>query len=411
MRPTNISTSPLALQTNTGWFNRRLLALLHSKFDKRIRGRLLIELPNTQLLEFGEHESNGYQGHIRLKNFRALKRLVRGGTIGFAEGYMDGDWSSSDEVALMRWALHNEALIKDLLNGSPLLRFINRLFHLGKANSKRGSRKNISYHYDLGNEFYATWLDRTFTYSSALFNSPDDSLEQAQLNKYRRICEMLDLKPGQSVLEVGCGWGGFAELAAREYGANVYGITLSKEQLAFAESRIKNAGLEQQVTLELIDYRDVEGSYDHIVSIEMFEAVGEENWPTYFEMLKTRLKPEGRAVLQIISIENNRFDAYRKRTDFIQRYIFPGGMLPSPQRLSEEIRLADLRLDEEQLFGQDYAKTLHIWREQFENAWPSVHKQGFDERFKRMWIFYLTYCEAGFAEESIDVGLYSIRHE
>jgi cyclopropane-fatty-acyl-phospholipid synthase len=310
----------------------------------------------------------------------------------------------------MRWALHNEALIKDLLNGSSLLRFINRLFHLGKANSKRGSRKNISYHYDLGNEFYATWLDRTFTYSSALFNSPEDSLEQAQLNKYRRICEMLNLQPGEKVLEVGCGWGGFAELAAREYGANVYGITLSKEQLAFAESRIKTAGLEQQVKLELIDYRDVQGSYDHIVSIEMFEAVGEENWPTYFAMLKERLKPEGRAVLQIISIDNKRFDAYRKRTDFIQRYIFPGGMLPSPQRLREEISQANLTLEGEQLFGHDYAKTLHIWREQFENAWPTINKQGFDERFKRMWIFYLTYCEAGFAEDSIDVGLYAIRH-
>jgi cyclopropane-fatty-acyl-phospholipid synthase len=410
MRPTNITSTPLALDTKTGWFNRRLLSLLHSKFDKRIKGRLLIELPNKQLLEFGEHESNGYQGHIRLKNFRALKRLVRGGTIGFAEGYMDGDWSSSDEVALMRWALHNEALIKDLLNGHPVLRIINRLFHLGKANSKRGSRKNISYHYDLGNDFYSTWLDRSFTYSSALFNSPEDSLEQAQLNKYRRICEMLDLQPGQTILEVGCGWGGFAELAAGEFGAHVYGITLSKEQLSFAENRIKSAGLDNLVKLELIDYRDVTGSYDHIVSIEMFEAVGEENWPTYFEMLKTRLKPSGKAVLQIISIENKRFIEYRKRTDFIQRYIFPGGMLPSPNQLNEEIKQAHLTLNEDLLFGQDYAKTLSIWREQFETAWPSVKKQGFDERFKRMWIFYLTYCEAGFAEQSIDVGLYSISH-
>ena len=411
MRPSEYATSTTNKEiASLGWFNRRAVDLLHRALDGQVTGRLTIQLPNGNLLDFGQTSQDEHHAIIVIKRYAALRRLIRGGSIGFAEGFMDGDWQTPDEVAVIRWALVNENLVSNLLKGHPILQLFNRLSHLGRANTKRGSRKNISYHYDLGNDFYAHWLDPTFTYSSALFVN-DCTLQEAQLNKYRSICNMLNLKPGDQVLEIGCGWGGFAEIASREFGANVTGITLSKEQLRFAKDRIAAQGLQSNVDLQLIDYRDIDGLYDHIVSIEMFEAVGEEHWPTYFSTLKQRLKPGGKAVLQIISIENERFDDYRASADFIQRYIFPGGMLPSPEKLNIEIKKADLKLTDEHLFGLDYAKTLEIWRRNFLNAWPVISSQAnFDDRFKRMWVYYLAYCEGGFRERSIDVGLYQIEH-
>lgn len=327
--------------------------------------------------------------------------------MGWAEGYMEGEWDSPDIVALVRWAIGNEAAIENVFAGHPILQFFNRLIHLGRSNTRRGSRKNISYHYDLGNDFYKLWLDPSMTYSSALYKG-EESLESAQLNKYRRICELLELKAGQKILEVGCGWGGFAELAAREFGAQVEGITLSQEQLNFAQNRIANAELSEQVHFSLTDYRDLSGDFDHIVSIEMFEAVGEEHWQDYFSVLKERLKPGGSAVLQIITICEERFENYRKSADFIQRYIFPGGMLPSLTALTQEIDRASLKCSHTEFFGADYARTLAEWRHSFLAQWPRIQSQGFDERFRRMWLYYLAYCEGGFIENSIDVGLFKV---
>lgn len=411
MRPSEYTTTLSDQQLSSlGWFNRRALNLLHKTLDGQIKGRLTLELPNGMIHEFGQQTDTEHHAIIKINSFKSLRRLVRGGSIGFAESFMDGEWQTPDEVSVIRWALANENLVNDILKGHPLLRLFNRLSHLGRANTKKGSRKNISYHYDLGNDFYEQWLDPTFTYSSALFNG-QESLEEAQLNKYRTICQMLDLKAGEHVLEIGCGWGGFAEIATNEFGAKVTGITLSKEQLAFAKDRMARLNLADKADLQLIDYRDVQGEYDHIVSIEMFEAVGEEHWPTYFETLKKRLKQGGSAVLQIISIADDRFEQYRSSADFIQRYIFPGGMLPSPTALQGEILLADLKLCEQKLFGLDYAKTLEIWRRNFLNAWPTIKAtEAFDERFRRMWVYYLAYCEGGFREGSIDVGLYKIQH-
>jgi cyclopropane-fatty-acyl-phospholipid synthase len=264
--------------------------------------------------------------------------------------------------------------------------------------------RNIHAHYDLGNDFYRLWLDGSMTYSAGLFEGDHRrSLEQAQAAKYERICRQLALGPAHRVLEIGCGWGGFAEYAARTRGCRVHGVTLSTEQLAFAEKRIDAAGLSLLATFELIDYRDVEGSFDHIVSIEMFEAVGEHYWPDYFRQLHARLKRGGRAIVQTIVIADALFERYRSGTDFIQQYVFPGGMLPSPEVFARQAAGADLSVIDRLAFGGDYALTLAHWHRSFDAAWPEIAAQGFDERFRRLWRFYLAYCEAGFRSGATDV--------
>ncbi len=402
----------------TGWFNRWCLNTLLAHLPELKYGTLDLQLPSGQWLQFGHARDGEPRAEVHLRHYRALRRLVRGGAIGWAEGWMEGDWDCPDLVALFRWALGNERQLQALAKGNALLRGLNRLRHLLRTNTRRGSRRNIAYHYDLGNDFYSLWLDPSMTYSAALYpqdteNHGPDALHAAQLHKYRRICELLELQPGQAVLEIGCGWGGFAEVAAREFGAEVHGITLSVEQLKYARERIERAGLNEQCRFTLTDYRDIDSRYDHIVSIEMFEAVGEEHWPTYFDQVKRCLKPGGRAVLQIISIEEARFERYRNGADFIQTYIFPGGMLPSPERLRTAIQDAGMALDFEQTFATGYADTLREWRHSFIAQWPRVQAlntggSNFDERFRRMWLYYLAYCEAGFRHGSIDVGLYRL---
>ncbi len=411
MKPSHYQTlSRSDLLADQSWFNRRLLNAVLSRLPELDYGTLDLELPNGQQIQFGKAREGQPRAEIRLNSFRPFKRMLTGGQIGMAESYMAGEWDSPDLVSLICWALGNEQRMPDLSDGKPWLRFLNRVLHWRRANTKRGSRKNIAYHYDLGNDFYELWLDPSMTYSSALFTEEQMDLQDAQLEKYRRIAQLLDLKPGQKVLEVGCGWGGFAELAAKEFGAHVEGITLSKEQLLFAQARIQKAGLDHLCQFSLTDYRDVKGTYDHIVSIEMFEAVGEEHWSTYFKTLKSLLKPEGKAVLQVISIDDNRFEGYRKNPDFIQKYIFPGGMLPSPERLQVAFEEQGLALQERQFFGLDYAQTLALWRHQFIEQWPRIQSQGFDERFRRMWLYYLAYCEGGFRYKAIDVGFYQLCH-
>lgn len=315
---------------------------------------------------------------------------------------MAGEWTSDDIPGLLTLLANNVDRFKQMLTGGPLGRALHWLHHLSNENTRRGSRKNILAHYDLGNRFYEAWLDRTMTYSSARFDKAAD-LEQAQIEKYRALAEHLELKAGEHVLEIGCGWGGFAEFAAREYGVRVTGVTISDEQLAYARARMERAGLSNLVEIRRQDYRDIEGRFDKVVSIEMYEAVGEKYWPTYFAKISEVLKPGGRAALQVITIKDDLFTSYRKRADFIQRYVFPGGMLASVERLKEETAKAGLAWRKAEAFGQSYAQTLSEWADRFAQKWDDISTLGFDERFKRLWLFYLGYCEAGFRTGRTDV--------
>ena len=290
-----------------------------------------------------------------------------------------------------------------MLGDKPLIRFVQIVRHWFNRNTKRQARRNIYAHYDIGNAFYSAWLDPSMTYSSALFEDHTPDLAAAQNNKYRRLAEAIDLQPGQRLLEIGCGWGGFAEYAAKTFGARVVGLTISKEQRDFAQRRIQEAGLADQVEIRLQDYRDERDRYDRIASIEMIEAVGEQFWPKYFSQLRDRLLPGGLAGIQAITIQDSLFQTYRREVDFIQRYVFPGGMLPSPQILKALGERFGVPVIRERIFGQDYAKTLAIWRSNFRAAWPNLRPSGFDDRFRRLWEYYLAYCEAGFLSGNIDV--------
>jgi cyclopropane-fatty-acyl-phospholipid synthase len=351
---------------------------------------------------------SGARAVMDIERVRALRRALVGGTVGLAEAYLDGDWTSPDLAGVFEFGARNLDRLMGGMKGLAPLRLLHLAKHKLRFNSRAGARRNIAAHYDLGNEFYSEWLDPTMSYSSAFFEQADMSLEEAQRNKWRRIAEMLELKPGHHVLEIGCGWGGFAMFAAREYGCRVTGITLSKAQQAYATAEIARHQLSHLIDIQLIDYRDVEGSFDRIVSIEMFEAVGEENWPSYFAAVRDRLKPGGCAGLQIITIEDERFDDYRKEADFIQLYIFPGGMLPSPSALRTHAIRHDLGFETVRTFALSYAETLRRWRECFDSRWHRIAPLGFDERFKRMWDYYLASCEGGFRAGAIDVGQFKL---
>lgn len=365
-------------------------------------GRLAMVLPDGSRRVF-DGAAEGPEGEIIVRRDRFARRFMTGGILGFCEAYLDGDWDSPDIGALFEWALRNEQAIQRLLQGKAWYRIWSTTLHLLKPNTRPGARKNIEAHYDLGNKFYAKWLDATMTYSSALFERETDTLETAQRRKYDALLSQLRIGPEHSLLEIGCGWGGFAEHAAREIGCPVTAITISPAQHEFAAKRIHEAGLADKVDVRLQDYRDVAESFDRIASIEMFEAVGERYWPAFFNNLRERLTPEGRAALQIITIEEERFEDYKRSADYIQRYIFPGGMLPSIARLRDQVNQAALRWEGLNAFGRSYAATLRRWNEQFQRAWPQLAAMGFDERFKRLWEQYLHYCAAGFSVGTIDV--------
>lgn len=366
-------------------------------------GRLTVLLPNGEIHRL-EGSQPGPAAVFDIKDYRFARRVLASGDIGFAEAYMAGEWESPQLASLLESFAHNYEHIRRLVDGHPLMRAVHWLSHRMNRNSRAGSRKNIHAHYDLGNAFYASWLDTTMTYSSARFTRAGLALDAAQREKYASLARLMDLGPGQSVLEIGCGWGGFAEFAAREIGARVTGITISQEQYDFARQRMFNAGLSEQVDIRLIDYRDIEGRFDRVASIEMFEAVGIEYWPAYFGKIREMLKPGGVAGLQIITIDDALFAGYNKRTDFIQKYIFPGGMLPSEESLKPVIDSAGLDWGTIERFGQDYAETLKLWDERFQAAWGDIRRmEGFDERFRRLWRFYLAYCEAGFRSARTDV--------
>ncbi|WP_144182899.1 SAM-dependent methyltransferase [Elioraea rosea] len=366
-------------------------------------GHLMLTLPDGSMHRFGGHRP-GPEAHVTLSHPRAIRRLAFGGSLGWAEAYLDGDWSSPDIRAVMALAAANEAEWDEVLRGSVLVRTLSRLYHAFRPNTRRGARRNIAAHYDLGNEFYAAWLDPTMTYSSAEFAEAGETLEAAQARKVRNLLAAIDLRPGQTLLEIGCGWGYLAETAARDFGARVVALTLSREQHAFASARIATAGLSDRVEIRLQDYRDVPERFDRIASVEMFEAVGEAYWPAFFAAVHGRLVPGGLAGLQIITIADRFFPAYRTSADFIQRYVFPGGMLPSPSRLREEVARAGLAWAREEWFGNSYAETLRIWNDHFQRAWPGITPLGYDDRFKRLWEYYLAYCETGFRAGWTDVG-------
>jgi cyclopropane-fatty-acyl-phospholipid synthase len=349
----------------------------------------------------------GPDATVVLHRWRTLRRLLLNGDVGFAEAYMDGDWSSPEPAALLELGARNAAPLSTAVDGTSIARLLNRALHGLHANTLSGSRRNIREHYDLGNAFYALWLDAGMSYSSALYNDPNLTLEQAQAAKQARVLALLDAAPGDAVLEIGCGWGGMAELLVR-HGCAVTGLTLSPAQLGYAQAQIAAHGLSGQTNLLLQDYRESSGSFDRVVSIEMLEAVGEAFWPRYFDTLRARLKPGGIAVLQAITIDDARFEGYRRAPDFIQRYIFPGGMLPPPVALRRCIAEAGLALQHVETFGDSYAQTLVAWRRRFLDAWPQIAAMGFPERFRRMWDYYLCYCEGGFRAGAIDVGLWRI---
>ncbi len=374
-------------------------------------GRLHVQLPDGSSAHFGAHDSNGPHAAIRLVNWHVCAAALKSGDIGFAESYIAGDWQTPDLAALLRLFIANREAIESVVYGSWWGSLIYRAKHLLRRNSRRGSKKNIHAHYDLGNPFYRLWLDETMNYSSAWFNGDrTQGLPEAQQAKVLRALDECGLQPGQRLLEVGCGWGSLAQAAATARGAHVVGVTLSSEQLAWAQSRIAAARATERVDLRLQDWRDIDDEpFDAIASIEMFEAVGREYWPSFFAMLRNKLKPGGRACLQSITIRDDLFERYVHGTDFIQQYIFPGGLLPSPSEFRKAAHEAGLEVINELAFGLDYAETLARWRERFLAEERRVRLIGFDTRFMRTWEFYLAYCEAAFACGNTDVVQFTLR--
>lgn len=386
----------------------RSMRLLLEMLGKLEGGSVLLRLPDggAHLLGQGPQAAT-----LTLHEESVFGRILASGSIGFAEAFMDGSWETDHLPALLTLLAQNRKVLERAIHGSALRVAGHWLWHRLRANTKRGSKKNIEAHYDLGNDFYRLWLDSTMSYSSALWPTPEACFEEAQLEKYRHALRSIGVQPGQHILEIGCGWGGLAEVACKEFGARVTGVTLSHEQLAWARARAEREGFAGRAEFHLRDYRDLRSKYDHIVSIEMIEAVGEAFWPSYFAQLRSLLKPGGRAVIQAITIADELFAHYRKDVDFIQRYIFPGGMLPSPQVFHAQSRKAALQVVAERAFGLDYARTLNEWLQRFNAQLDAVRAQGFDERFVRMWQFYLGYCEAGFRARNTDVWQYVLAHE
>ena len=386
--------------------------MLRGWLDRLHAGSLSVELPDGSRME-AHGRMPGPAASLHLLRWRPLWRMLVEGDLGLALSWRDGDWTSPDLTTLLELGVLNEAHWHDGIAAAGPMNRLLRLLHTANANTRRGSRRNIAAHYDLGNAFYGHWLDASMLYSSALYTHEGQSLESAQAAKLDRICELLqldELPADARVLEIGCGWGALAvSLAEQRDDIAVTGLTLSKEQLAHARTRVAAAGRQGQVDLRLQDYRDVQGRFDRIVSIEMIEAVGEAYWPVYFATLRDRLAPGGVAVLQAITINDDTFESYRRGADFIQRCIFPGGMLPCPRVLHEQAARAGFTIEETHCFGSSYARTLVEWRRRFLAAWPAIEPLGFDAAFQRLWDYYLCYCEAGFRVGRVDVGLYKLR--
>ena len=413
MTTSNTTTSPaFTLPAGAPSAARATLKLL-----MRLKhGTLTVKLPDGSIQRFGGNNENGQnpQASLHLLNWNVCSAALKSGDIGFAESYIAGDWTTPHLTDLLQVFIVNRKEVEDVIYGTWLGRFVYRVKHLLNRNTKANSQKNIHAHYDLGNAFYELWLDGTMNYSSAIFETPETSMQEAQHAKVRRALRMAQVKPGDRVLEIGCGWGALAEKATKEFDANIVGVTLSTEQLEWANKRMQREGVAEKADLRLQDYRDIgkttqDAPFDAICSIEMVEAVGREYWPEYFQTVHRLLKPGGHACIQSIVIADELFERYLTSTDFIQQYVFPGGCLPCPKEFRAQAALAGLQVVDEFSFGQDYARTLQLWREQFTAQHAHVLQLGFDERFIRIWEFYLSYCEAAFLEANTDVVQYTLR--
>jgi cyclopropane-fatty-acyl-phospholipid synthase len=369
-------------------------------------GRLHLVLPNGEVIA-RRGDDPGPEATLSLHRWRGLWRMLLGGDHGFSDGYLDGDWSTPELSQLLELLMRNEAALAPQAKDGWFSLARQRVSHWWRANTRRGSRRNIAAHYDLGNDFFLSWLDSGMNYSSALY-AEGDTLEAAQVRKLDRAASLLDLSGGERVLEIGCGWGALAERLIRRHGAKVFGVTLSTEQLTYARARIAGGVRRGLADLRLLDYRDIEGRYDRIASIEMVEAVGQRYWAAYFAKLRASLCNGGIAVLQAITIDESRFAEYRRRPDFIQRHIFPGGLLPTASIIECEAERAGLKLVHREAFGDSYAKTLCEWRRRFLHAWPDIEPLGFNVRFRRMWEYYLAYCEVGFRCRILQVSFFKL---
>ena len=400
-------TSSLALRMGN---LPRAASMLHRLLTQHMQvGSLELRTPGGDTLRFDGIE-DGPHAYWEIHDWRVVRSILQDGDVGLGRAYFEGLWDSPDPAQLIALALHNRHAVDAWIQGSWWRRRFFWLLDQLRPNTRRGSRRNIAEHYDLGNDFYRLWLDPSMSYSSACFDGDaHDDLVQGQERKYALALEGLALPAGAQILEIGCGWGGFAEYAARQ-GYRVHGITLSQEQLRYAQERMRNAGLSDRVELEFCDYRDVKGLYDGIVSIEMFEAVGREWWSTYFRRITSQLRAGGRALLQTIHIADAQYRQYCTGSDFIRRHVFPGGFLPSPTALQEELHAARLQILGQRQFGQDYARTLRAWRMRFDAESEALQQLGYDETFQRLWRFYLAYCEGGFQEGTLGVGQWTLTH-
>ncbi len=397
---------PAPMSANKRSVSWGLRVLMYMLRGMRV-GSLDVTLPNGELRQF-QGTQEGPHGVLNIRSGAVIGHVLRGGEVGFGEAYLDGLWDSPDLSPLLAVLYLNEPYYKGPYEKNILGRFYGWIQHKLRANTKSKARKNIEYHYDLGNEFYKMWLDDTMAYSSGMFIAPNETLMDAQINKFRLMYERLDLRPEHHLLEIGSGWGGFAIYAAKHSGCRVTSITLSKEQLAEAQRRADAAGLGDRVRFELCDYRDVTETYDRVVSIEMYEAVGEEYWPGYFATIAKALKPGGRAAIQGITISPKIFDEYRRKRDFIQKYIFPGGMLCPPGLFQDLSGKAGLIAEDAKFYARDYADTLAHWHRNVLSVHEQIVQQ-FDARFLRMWRYYLSYCECGFRTGSIDLMQITLR--
>ena len=369
---------------------------------KFLYGSIDIEWPNGQIQKI-KAINEGPHAKLKIVDANVVKEIIQGGSIKFAELYISKRIITDDLTNLMHYCALNNDQAEETFKITIFRFFYNKYIHFKNKNTKVQAKKNISHHYDLGNQFYKYWLDNSMTYSSAIFNSKSDNLELAQNNKYKRLAELSSIKSGDTILEIGCGWGGFSEFLAKNYDCQITALTISKEQYEFALKRIEKANLTSKVKVVFCDYRNIEGKFDKILSIEMFEAVGKEYWNTFFEKIKTILKPNGNVGLQLITIDDKIYNVYKDNPDFIQKYIFPGGMLPSVKVLKNIIEKTSFKINSMNSYSDDYARTLNIWNKEFNKNWNQIEKLGFDERFKLLWNYYLSYCEGGFLSKNIDL--------
>lgn len=390
--------------------NDKLLKLFFSVLSQAKHGSIRVKF-REKLLFKKESNTHGPCAEIIIKDLECIRNFFLKGDTGWAESYVNNLWSTDDLTAFLEWGAKNFHDFSKFVRGKWFIIMFYRIKHFLNSNTKNRSQKNISFHYDLGNDFYSKWLDRSMTYSSALFKNKKQNLYDAQMHKYENLCKLCNITAKDRVLEIGCGWGGLSIYLAKSMGNNVTAITISKKQFELVKNKVFSEGLNEKISVELIDYRDVKGKFDKILSIEMFEAVGEKYWSTYFDVLKKNLKENGKVGLQTITIEERYFQTYRKFPDFIQTYIFPGGMLPSINQLNKFAALSGLKIYKKKLFGKHYAKTLYEWKNSFNDSWDEIMKSGFDLNFKRLWEYYLSYCEGGFRSGNINVGQFLIARE